>query len=165
MKKRASLVVGAAMVSTVLFSGSVWAQGAPQTVSIQRVDVQKLAAGYRSRRSSAAPSSTTPTRRSATSRMAPVCVLRAASGVHAPVRPQPRWVCSYQLRLGRPRWACLGCSSGRALSGPHITDGQFGSAKGSPTLIKVHYALVIVDIKHLARRLGASSGTSVKSNE
>jgi PRC-barrel domain len=35
------------MVSTVLFAGPVWAQGAPQTV-IERVDVQKLAAGYRS---------------------------------------------------------------------------------------------------------------------
>jgi hypothetical protein len=45
--KRASLVDGAAMVSTVLFAGPVWAQGAPQTV-IERVDVQKLAAGYRS---------------------------------------------------------------------------------------------------------------------
>ena len=45
--KRASLVAGAAMVSTVLFAGPVWAQGAPQTV-IERVDVQKLAAGYRS---------------------------------------------------------------------------------------------------------------------
>ena len=48
MKKRACLIAGAAMVSTVLFAGSVWAQGAPQTVSIERVDVQKLAAGYRS---------------------------------------------------------------------------------------------------------------------
>ena len=46
--KRASLVAGAAMVSTVLFAGPVWAQGAPQTVSIERVDVMKLAAGYRS---------------------------------------------------------------------------------------------------------------------
>lgn len=46
--KRASLVAGAAMVSTVLFAGPVWAQGAPQTVRIERVDVQKLAAGYRS---------------------------------------------------------------------------------------------------------------------
>ena len=46
--KRASLVAGAAMVSTVLFAGPVWSQGAPQTVSIERVDVQKLAAGYRS---------------------------------------------------------------------------------------------------------------------
>jgi hypothetical protein len=46
--KIASLVAGAAMVSTVLFAGPVWAQGAPQTVSIERVDVMKLAAGYRS---------------------------------------------------------------------------------------------------------------------
>jgi PRC-barrel domain len=46
--KTASLVAGGAMVSTVLFAGSVWAQGAPQTVSIERVDVMKLAAGYRS---------------------------------------------------------------------------------------------------------------------
>jgi PRC-barrel domain len=46
--KRAFLVAGAAMVSTVLFAGPVWAQGAPQTVSIERVDVQKLSAGYRS---------------------------------------------------------------------------------------------------------------------
>jgi PRC-barrel domain len=46
--KGASLVAGAAMVSTVLFAGPVWAQGAPQTVTIERVDVQKLAAGYRS---------------------------------------------------------------------------------------------------------------------
>jgi PRC-barrel domain len=46
--KRASLVAGAAMFSTVLSAGPVWAQGAPQTVSIERVDVVKLAAGYRS---------------------------------------------------------------------------------------------------------------------
>jgi PRC-barrel domain len=46
--KRASFVAGAAMASTVLFAGPVWAQGAPQTVSIERVDVQKLSAGYRS---------------------------------------------------------------------------------------------------------------------
>ena len=46
--KRASLVAVAAMVGAVLFAGPVWAQGAPQTVSIERVDVQKLAAGYRS---------------------------------------------------------------------------------------------------------------------
>ena len=46
--KRTSLVVGVAMGGTLLFAGPVWAQGAPQTVSIERVDVQKLAAGYRS---------------------------------------------------------------------------------------------------------------------
>jgi hypothetical protein len=48
MKKRACLIAGAAMASTVLFAGPVWAQGAPQTVSIERVDVHKLSAGYRS---------------------------------------------------------------------------------------------------------------------
>ena len=46
--KRPSFVAGAAMVSAVLFAGPVWAQGAPQTVSIEQVDVQKLSAGYRS---------------------------------------------------------------------------------------------------------------------
>ena len=46
--KRASFVAGAALINAVLFTGPVWAQGAPQTVSIERVDVQKLAAGYRS---------------------------------------------------------------------------------------------------------------------
>jgi hypothetical protein len=46
--KRASFVAGAAIINAVLFTGPVWAQGAPQTVSIERVDVQKLAAGYRS---------------------------------------------------------------------------------------------------------------------
>ena len=46
--KRASFVAGAAIINAVLFAGPVWAQGAPQTVSIERVDVQKLAAGYRS---------------------------------------------------------------------------------------------------------------------
>ena len=46
--KRASFVAGAVIINAVLFTGPVWAQGAPQTVSIERVDVQKLAAGYRS---------------------------------------------------------------------------------------------------------------------
>lgn len=46
--RRASFVAGAAIINAVLFAGHVWAQGAPQTVSIERVDVQKLAAGYRS---------------------------------------------------------------------------------------------------------------------
>jgi sporulation protein YlmC with PRC-barrel domain len=41
-------VTGAAILGAVLFAGPVWAQGAPQTVSIEHVDVQKLAAGYRS---------------------------------------------------------------------------------------------------------------------
>jgi hypothetical protein len=41
------LVTGAAVIGAVLFAGPVWAQGAPQTVSIERVDVVKVAAGYR----------------------------------------------------------------------------------------------------------------------
>jgi hypothetical protein len=45
--EKASLIAGAAIISAVLFAGPVWAQGAPQTVNIERVDVQKLAAGYR----------------------------------------------------------------------------------------------------------------------
>jgi hypothetical protein len=46
--KRPSFVAGAAILSAVLLAAPVWAQGAPQTVRIERVDVQKLAAGYRS---------------------------------------------------------------------------------------------------------------------
>ncbi|MBK8174871.1 MAG: PRC-barrel domain-containing protein [Rhodospirillales bacterium] len=45
---RASFVTGAAILGAVLLAEPVWAQGAPQTVSIERVDVQKLSAGYRS---------------------------------------------------------------------------------------------------------------------
>jgi sporulation protein YlmC with PRC-barrel domain len=44
----ASFVAGAAILGAVLLVPPVWAQGAPQTVSIERVDVQKLSAGYRS---------------------------------------------------------------------------------------------------------------------
>lgn len=40
-------IVGAAIVGAVLFAGPVWAQGEPQTVRIEHVDVQKVAAGYR----------------------------------------------------------------------------------------------------------------------
>lgn len=48
--KRIFLATGVAIVTAGLVAapGPVWAQGAPQTVSIERVDVQKLAAGYRS---------------------------------------------------------------------------------------------------------------------
>jgi hypothetical protein len=46
--KTASFVAGAALINAVLFMGPAWAQGAPQTVSIEQVDVQTLAAGYRS---------------------------------------------------------------------------------------------------------------------
>lgn len=45
---RASFVTGAAILGAVLLAEPVWGQGAPQTVSIERVDVQKLSAGYRS---------------------------------------------------------------------------------------------------------------------
>lgn len=46
--KSVPVVAGAAIITAVVLAGPVWAQGAPQTVSIERVDVQKLAAGYRS---------------------------------------------------------------------------------------------------------------------
>ena len=46
--KKPSIAAGAAILSAVLLTGPVWAQGAPQTVSIERVDVHKLSAGYRS---------------------------------------------------------------------------------------------------------------------
>ena len=36
------------MMSAALFSGGASAQGAPQTVDLVKVDVQKLSAGYRS---------------------------------------------------------------------------------------------------------------------
>jgi hypothetical protein len=36
------------MMSAALFSGGTSAQGAPQTVDLVKVDVQKLSAGYRS---------------------------------------------------------------------------------------------------------------------
>jgi outer membrane murein-binding lipoprotein Lpp len=53
------IFAGAAIISAVLLSGGARAQGAPQTVDLVRVDVQKLAAGYR-----AAASSTMPMKRS-----------------------------------------------------------------------------------------------------
>ena len=45
--KRAMLLAGAAMISVMLFSGGVQAQGTAQTVELVKVDVQTLAAGYR----------------------------------------------------------------------------------------------------------------------
>lgn len=45
--RKTSFATGAAILSSVLFAGAVWAQGAPQTVRIEHVDVQKLSAGYR----------------------------------------------------------------------------------------------------------------------
>ncbi len=45
--KRAMIFAGAAMISAALVSGGAGAQGTPQTVELVKVDVQKLAAGYR----------------------------------------------------------------------------------------------------------------------
>ena len=41
------VLASAAMISIALLSGGVGAQGTPQTVELAKVDVQKLAAGYR----------------------------------------------------------------------------------------------------------------------
>ena len=45
--KRAMIFAGAAMINAALLSGGAGAQGTPQTVELVKVDVQKLAAGYR----------------------------------------------------------------------------------------------------------------------
>jgi hypothetical protein len=45
--KRAMIIAGAAMISVALLSGGARAQGSPQTVELVKVDVHKLAAGYR----------------------------------------------------------------------------------------------------------------------
>lgn len=45
--KRAMLLASAAMISVALVSSGAGAQGTPQTVELAKVDVQKLAAGYR----------------------------------------------------------------------------------------------------------------------
>ena len=45
--KRAMILASAAMISVALLSGGAGAQGTPQTVELVKVDVQKLAAGYR----------------------------------------------------------------------------------------------------------------------
>ena len=45
--RKATILASAAMISVAVFSGRAGAQVAPQTVEIARVDVQKLAAGYR----------------------------------------------------------------------------------------------------------------------
>lgn len=44
---KASCVAGAAIISAIFFAGPVWAQGEAQTVRIEHVDVQKVAAGFR----------------------------------------------------------------------------------------------------------------------
>jgi hypothetical protein len=45
--KRAMILVSAALIGVALLSGGAGAQGTPQTVNLVKVDVQKLAAGYR----------------------------------------------------------------------------------------------------------------------
>jgi len=45
---KAILLAGTALLSAALLSGNATAQGTPQTVELVTVDVQKLAAGYRS---------------------------------------------------------------------------------------------------------------------
>ena len=44
---RAMILASAAMISVALLSGGAGAQGTAQTVDLVKVDVQKLAAGYR----------------------------------------------------------------------------------------------------------------------
>jgi len=46
--KKSLLIASVVMMSAALFSGGASAQGAPQTVDLVKVDVQKLSAGYRS---------------------------------------------------------------------------------------------------------------------
>jgi len=48
VNNRAILTVAGGLISAVLLSTSAGAQGTPQTVDVVTVDVQKLAAGYRS---------------------------------------------------------------------------------------------------------------------
>jgi hypothetical protein len=48
MLKKSMALAGAAMISIALLSGGAGAQGTPQTIELVKVDVQKLAAGYRS---------------------------------------------------------------------------------------------------------------------
>jgi hypothetical protein len=45
--KRAIALASAAMIGAALLAGGAEAQGTPQTVNLVKVDVQKLAAGYR----------------------------------------------------------------------------------------------------------------------
>jgi len=46
--KKSLLLANVVMMSAALLSGGASAQGAPQTVDLVKVDVQKLSAGYRS---------------------------------------------------------------------------------------------------------------------
>jgi PRC-barrel domain len=48
MMRKSIGIASAATISMAILSGGVWAQGAPQTVDLVKVDVQKASAGYRS---------------------------------------------------------------------------------------------------------------------
>ena len=48
MIKKSMVLASAAMIGIAVLSGGAGAQGTPQTVELVKVDVQKLAAGYRS---------------------------------------------------------------------------------------------------------------------
>jgi hypothetical protein len=48
MIKKSMVLASAATIGIALLSGAAGAQGTPQTVEFAKVDVQKLAAGYRS---------------------------------------------------------------------------------------------------------------------
>ena len=47
MIKKAMVLASAAIIGIVVLSGAAGAQGTPQTIELVKVDVQKLAAGYR----------------------------------------------------------------------------------------------------------------------
>ena len=48
IKKKSMVLASAAIIGIAVLSGGAGAQGTPQTVELVKVDVQKLAAGYRS---------------------------------------------------------------------------------------------------------------------
>ena len=48
MIKKSMILASAAIIGIAVLSGSAGAQGTPQTIELVKVDVQKLAAGYRS---------------------------------------------------------------------------------------------------------------------
>ena len=48
MIKKSMVLASAAMIGIAVLSGGAGAQGTPQTIELVKVDVQKLAAGYRS---------------------------------------------------------------------------------------------------------------------
>src|SRR6266404_7785492 len=47
MIKKSMVLASAAIIGIALLSGGAGAQGTPQTIELVKVDVQKLAAGYR----------------------------------------------------------------------------------------------------------------------